>query len=88
MLTLKFERMRRGWSQAELARRANLNPATVGQIEAERWRPYPAQLAKLARALGVPEADASILLHEDGTDAAAGSHPSTCPSAGNEGGRR
>jgi transcriptional regulator with XRE-family HTH domain len=77
MLNVKIERMRRGWSQAELARRANLNAATVGQIEAGRFQPYPTQLAKLARALGVPEAEASILLRDDGADAERGSHSST-----------
>lgn len=45
----------KGWSKAELARRADLNASTVGQIEAGRLRPYPGQVAKLARALGVPE---------------------------------
>ena len=72
MLNLKFERMRRGWSQAELARRAKLNPATVGQIEAARWRPYPAQLAKLTRALGISEAEAPTLLNDAPS---AGPHP-------------
>ena len=38
-------------SQAELARRANLNPATVCQAESGRFIPYDAQLARLKVAL-------------------------------------
>ena len=63
------ERKRRGWSQAELARRANLNANTVCLTENRRLRPYPQQLAKLARALGVEEAHAHLLL-EDSAPAA------------------
>ena len=74
-MKLTKERTRRGWSRAELARRANLNAATVGLIEAGRFRPYPVQLAKLARALGVPEAEAHVLLLEDGAGDAGGPGP-------------
>ena len=77
MMNLKLERMRRDWSRAELARRANLNAATVGLIEAGRFRPYPIQLAKLARALGIPEEEAHGLLLEDGGGAPDGSTPCT-----------
>jgi len=76
MMNLKLERTQRGWSRAELARRANLNAATVGLIEAGRFRPYPIQLAKLASALGIPEEEAHVLLLEDGGDAARGPTPS------------
>ena len=51
-MNIRELRERRGWSRAELARRARLNPVTVGQIEAGRLKPYPSQLAKLRRALG------------------------------------
>ena len=61
---------------------------TVSLIEAGRFQPYPIQLAKLARALGVPEAEASILLHEDGADEARSSHSSTRGDAENPGMRR
>lgn len=53
MINARTFRRRRGWSQAELARRAGLHPSTVSLIESQRLRPYPGQLAKLARALGV-----------------------------------
>jgi ribosome-binding protein aMBF1 (putative translation factor) len=47
-----------GWSRAELARRAHMHPAEVGQIEAGRFLAYETQLKKLAKALkwdGPPE---------------------------------
>ncbi|MCE5255019.1 MAG: helix-turn-helix domain-containing protein [Actinomycetia bacterium] len=47
-----------GWSQAKLARTAELCQATVSQIESGRLKPYPNQLQKLANALqwtGNPE---------------------------------
>jgi len=50
-------RRARGWSRAELARRARLHPTTVGLIESGRLLPYPTQLAKLATALGVRRED-------------------------------
>ena len=39
-----------------------MNPTTVGLIEAERLKPYPSQIAKLARALGLPDSEAPTLL--------------------------
>ena len=72
MLNLKMQRLARGWSQAELARRSQVNSNTISQIESERFRPYPVQLAKLARALGIPEWAASRLLEKDGDEDARG----------------
>ena len=54
IVPLTEERRRRGWSLAELARRAGMHPSTVGLIESGRLQAYPGQLAKLADALGVP----------------------------------
>ena len=65
MIRLKDERRRRGWSQAELARRADLNAGTISLIESRRFRPYPGQIAKLARALGVAGSQAETLLSDD-----------------------
>lgn len=62
---LVVERRSRGWSQAELARRSGLNPTTICLIEKGRFRPYPAQIQKLALALGVPEHEAHALLETD-----------------------
>lgn len=53
LLRLTLERERRGWSRAELARRARMHAADVGKLEAGKAYPYPAWRAKLARVLGV-----------------------------------
>lgn len=67
MKVLTRERLERGWSKAELARRATLHPSQVGQIEAGRLVPYNSQLIKLASALGIPAEQAARLLEEVGT---------------------
>jgi transcriptional regulator with XRE-family HTH domain len=54
--TLTALRRARGWTKAELARRAGLNAATIGWIESGRFRPYAAQIDKLAAALNVDAA--------------------------------
>ncbi len=64
MLRLTRERTRRGWTKAELARRARVDQAQVSKIEAGRVRPYQPELARLARALGVPRHAAEELLRE------------------------
>jgi transcriptional regulator with XRE-family HTH domain len=58
-------RRARGWSKAELARRARLAEGDVGKIESGRLVPYGPQLGRLARALGVPAAKAATLLDGD-----------------------
>jgi transcriptional regulator with XRE-family HTH domain len=65
MKVLKMKRLLRDWSQAELARQSGLNQNTVCQIEAGRLEPYPSQLAKLARALGVDEDPEALLSNVD-----------------------
>ncbi len=52
----KLEEMRRerGWSKAELARRAEIGEADVGKIESGRLQPYDNQLQRLATAFRVP----------------------------------
>ncbi len=64
-MNLSSERSRRGWSRAELARRAGLNASTVGLIESGRLHPYVSQLMKLANALGVSQSDAHRLLEDE-----------------------
>jgi len=59
VIELTRQREAREWSRNELGRRAHLHPTVVGQIELCRFRPYPGQLDRLARALkwdGLPEA--------------------------------
>jgi ribosome-binding protein aMBF1 (putative translation factor) len=57
-------RSSKGWSRAELARRAHMSASDVGKIESGRLLPYQGQLAKLAKALGIAPADAEFLLDE------------------------
>lgn len=64
MLKLTQLREQRGWTRMELGRRARVHPATVGKIENGRQLPYPPELARLARALGVPAAEAEGLTEE------------------------
>ena len=64
MLRLSVEREARGWSKSELARRARMQPGEVGKIETGRLRPYPSQLRKLGRALGIPAAQDESLIAE------------------------
>ena len=61
-MLLTNERKRRGWSQAELARRARMNPNTISLIESGRFQPYDSQLRKISEALGLPEGHAGGLL--------------------------
>ena len=69
-MTLRMRKLRLGLnkSQAKLARETELNQSTVNQIENERLKPYPSQLARLAEALGVSQADAASLLEQVSDD--------------------
>jgi transcriptional regulator with XRE-family HTH domain len=50
---IKKLRLRRGWSQADLAKEAGVSTGTIGTIEAENRMPYIQTLRKIADALGV-----------------------------------
>jgi len=50
-MLMKHLRERRKWSQARLAREAQLCQSTLSQIENGRFVPYDTQLSKLANAL-------------------------------------
>ena len=52
MKRITYERNRRGWSQAELARRAGIHPTSMSRIENGKEPPYPHRAARLAAALG------------------------------------
>jgi transcriptional regulator with XRE-family HTH domain len=54
----------KGWSKSELARRSRMTPGEVGKIESGRLKPYPIQLRKLARALGISPTDESTLMQD------------------------
>lgn len=70
MRSIQMQRLHRGWSQAELARRAGIHSSTVSLVESGRLRPYPVQLAKIAEALALPELERRQLFEEAGLDAA------------------
>ena len=63
MLRLRLERLRRGWNQTALAFHAEMSAPEVSRIETARMRPYPSQMEKLSRALGL---DPEVLLQEMG----------------------
>jgi transcriptional regulator with XRE-family HTH domain len=52
----------RGWSKAQLARRARIDAAAGSRIESGRMRPYPGELRRLGRALGWPRGQDPALL--------------------------
>jgi transcriptional regulator with XRE-family HTH domain len=54
MLNLKAGRLRRGWTQTDLAYFARMTAAEISRIETGRLRPYPRQAERLARVLGLP----------------------------------
>ena len=54
ILQIKAERIKRGWTQSELAFFAGVNAADVSRIEAGRMsNPYPNHAQRLARVLGI-----------------------------------
>lgn len=57
MEKMKALREAKKWSRAELARRARMHPSDVSKMEAGRAKPYPSQLKKIARVLGVEPSD-------------------------------
>ena len=64
MLRLTKERMAKGWSRAELARRSAMHPTDIGKTERKILSPYPAQLRRVARALRWPVGQAERLLED------------------------
>lgn len=48
---MKAERVRRGWTQAELATKAGLKGPEISRIESGRMKPYPTQVARLSKVL-------------------------------------
>lgn len=64
MKRMQQMRLERGWSRAELARRARMDPSDVGRIENGLMRPYPSQAVKLAHAHGVAKTESNKLTEE------------------------
>ncbi len=55
--TLASLRLRKGWSQAELARQAETSQPYIARLERGQVDPQVSTIRKLARALGVPVAE-------------------------------
>ena len=55
MVRLKAERLKRGWSQQDLAFHARMASADISRLERGWARPYPTQARRLAETLGIPE---------------------------------
>ena len=51
---LQLELDRRGWSQSDCARSANLNRAVINKLLNGKSRPQPSTLAAIARAFKIP----------------------------------
>lgn len=67
----KLEALRRakGWSKAELARRAEIGESDIGKIESGRLQPYEGQVKRLAGVFRVPVSRMHEVLGElHGTD--------------------
>jgi ribosome-binding protein aMBF1 (putative translation factor) len=53
MIRLKSERLKRGWSQQELAHHARMAVSDVCRIERGWMKPYPGHATRLAAVLGL-----------------------------------
>ena len=49
MLRMKAERLRRGWSQLDVAFRARIQPSELSRLERGLATPYPGQAERLAQ---------------------------------------
>lgn len=66
MLALRRERLRRGWSQAEVSKRTGITQSTVSKIETGVWPVvYPSWALRLSRLFKMSVAE---LLEEVGAD--------------------
>ena len=68
MLRVKFERLRLGWSQTVLAFRTGMSAAEISRIETGRTNPYPSQMNRLCRALGLSAGSLLENIVEDSSD--------------------
>jgi transcriptional regulator with XRE-family HTH domain len=58
---MKAERLRRGWTQTDLAYRSKVAISEISRFETQRAKPYPAQERRLSKIL---QLDPSTLLDE------------------------
>ena len=54
MTRLKYARLMKEWSLDKLGQEAGLGGSDLSKIERGRLVPYPPQLARLSKALGIP----------------------------------
>lgn len=64
MSVIQELREAQGFSRSELARRARMDASDIGKIERGIMRPYPGQLMKIAKALGVRATEIANSLKE------------------------
>jgi transcriptional regulator with XRE-family HTH domain len=57
LLKIRAERRRRGWTQLDLAYRADVPISELSRIETGQSRPYPAYAQRLAATLGLEPED-------------------------------
>lgn len=53
MLRLKEERIKRGWTQLELAFKTKIHPPLISQLESGKIYPYPSYKRKLEKIFGI-----------------------------------
>jgi len=63
---LRVVRSAKGWTQGELAKRAEFDPSTISLIEAGKRQPAMRAVERLARVLGVPFHLLMLLAADDG----------------------
>lgn len=64
-LRMEQERRRQGFSQAALARKAEMHQSSISAIEKRRLDPWPGQRRKIAASLGWPEDRADELFEDE-----------------------
>jgi transcriptional regulator with XRE-family HTH domain len=57
ILRIKQERLRRGWTQLQLAVKSRVSPAEISRIESGRTTPFPIHAKRLSKVLGIPEGE-------------------------------
>ncbi len=53
MRRIKLERLKRGWRQEDLGYHTRMSGADISRIESGRMVPYPTQVERLCRILGL-----------------------------------
>jgi transcriptional regulator with XRE-family HTH domain len=67
MIRLKYERLKRGWSQQTCAVQAGMHGTEISKIERGYLKPYPSQAKRLATILEVDPSDLLEKMSEEVT---------------------